>query len=311
MPKVSVIIPTYNRANYICEAIDSVIAQTCKDYEIIVVDDGSTDNTKDAIKKYDGKIRYIYQKNRGVAAARNAGIRQAVGRYIAFCDSDDIWLPLKLEKQLILFEENLMVGFVYCFMLVESKGALSKRILPSKPAQNFSDLLIYGAAIPLSSVVIRKEWLLEVGFFDESMKYVEDYDLWLRILLKYKEVKYIQEPLAIWRQHGDNISSDVKNIKQGGIKVFEKLLQFKDVPKKLVRKNMSSEHYLLGKIFYENGKNWKAAKETGAAILANPLVGLSFVTSEDKIRDKVNKLLKPYFVFLYLSFLGFIKNEKI
>jgi glycosyltransferase involved in cell wall biosynthesis len=101
MPTVSVIIPTYNRANYICEAIDSILAQTYADYEIIVVDDGSTDGTRQALQRWidDGTICYYYQENRGESAARNHGIRKARGQYIAFLDSDDLFLPTKFEKQ--------------------------------------------------------------------------------------------------------------------------------------------------------------------------------------------------------------------
>ena len=103
MPKVSVIIPTYNRAHYICETIDSILAQTYRDYEIIVVDDGSADNTRKVLQKYDGKVRYFYQKNRGPSAARNFGISQSQGEYIAFLDDDDLWTENKLELQIDFF----------------------------------------------------------------------------------------------------------------------------------------------------------------------------------------------------------------
>ncbi|NOS80980.1 MAG: glycosyltransferase family 2 protein [Nitrospira sp.] len=106
MPKISIIIPTYNRALFVTEAIDSVMAQTFRDYEVIVVDDGSTDNTKDVLLRYGERIRYIYQSNSGVGAARNAGVRCAVGEWLAFLDSDDIWLPEYLSCQMAQANQN-------------------------------------------------------------------------------------------------------------------------------------------------------------------------------------------------------------
>src|SRR5690349_3602213 len=106
MPKVSVIIPTYNRAQFIARAVDSVLEQTYKDFEIIVIDDGSSDNTQEILKAYEGKIRYVYQQNKGISAARNRGIQEAKGEYIAFLDSDDVWKPEKLSVQVAILDVN-------------------------------------------------------------------------------------------------------------------------------------------------------------------------------------------------------------
>ena len=110
--KVSVAIPTYNRAHYICETIDSVLVQTYKDYEIIVVDDGSTDNTREILKRYGGKIKYFYQANQGQASAWNYAVSQSSGEYIAFLDDDDLWFPEKLERQVEVLDKNPDLGFV-------------------------------------------------------------------------------------------------------------------------------------------------------------------------------------------------------
>ena len=125
MPKVSVIIPTYNRSKYVTKAIDSVLAQTYRDFEIIVVDDGSTDNTKEVLKPYTDRIKYLYQENTGVSAARNAGIRAAGGQWIAFLDSDDEWLPEKLSIQMdYLSRHNEIVAFItnVKFILPDNKS---------------------------------------------------------------------------------------------------------------------------------------------------------------------------------------------
>ena len=115
MPKVSVIIPAYNCAHYICHAVDSVLAQTFPDFELVVVDDGSTDNTRELLKQYGSQIKYIYQQNKDMTAARNTGINHSSGEYIAFLDSDDIWLANKLERQIVLLDQAPEVGLVYCW----------------------------------------------------------------------------------------------------------------------------------------------------------------------------------------------------
>lgn len=187
MPKVSVVIPTYNRAKYICEAIDSVLAQTYKDHEIIVIDDGSTDNTKELLNKYETKIKYIYQENKGISAARNAGIKVAKGEYIAFLDSDDLWLSEKLKVQVKALEENKEIGLVYSSMSrIDSSGKFWG-MCPSTPAgDNCYDLLISESHYPTPTILVRKECFEKAGLFDETMKGIEDLDWCYRIIKFYK-----------------------------------------------------------------------------------------------------------------------------
>lgn len=205
---ISVIIPTYNRANYLSEAIDSVLAQTYKNYEIIVVDDGSTDNTRKVLEKYSNKIRYIYQENKGPSAARNNGIKNAKGELIAFLDSDDAWLPEKLERQLELFRKNDELGLVSSAYyscdeyfnlptLVREKDLSTKRkILPKLFVKNLF-------ATP--TIVVKKKCFTRVGLFNENYKFGEDWDMWIRIALDY-EVHYVLEPLCKCRRHNDSIT---------------------------------------------------------------------------------------------------------
>lgn len=185
MPTVSVVIPTYNRAFVIGDAIRSVLEQTFQDFEIIVVDDGSTDNTAEVVKSFnDDRIRYIrLDKNRGAAAARNVGTRESKGEYIAFLDSDDLWLPTKLEKQLEVFKKsNPGVGVVYCdiFVLLRHRVYVVKR---RDKGHIYSELL--GGAISTPSLLIRREILKDVGGWDESFPAVQDRELELRISKKY------------------------------------------------------------------------------------------------------------------------------
>ena len=190
-PKVSIIIPTYNRANLLSRAIKSVLNQTFKDFELIIVDDGSTDNTKGVVEEFqkkDSRIKYIWQENSGAPAKpKNTGIRQARGEYVAFLDDDDEWFPKKLEKQIELFEDN--IGFVGCNILIvdQISQLLKKFKMPEYPYKIFFEKLLGGDFTFTSSiVVVKREVLDEFGFFDENLKFGDDWDLWLRISKKYR-----------------------------------------------------------------------------------------------------------------------------
>jgi len=207
-PLVSVIIPTYNRYACVGRAIESVLSQTYAPYEIIVVDDGSTDSTMRLLETYADRIRVIHQNNRGVSAARNTGIRTARGDYIALLDSDDCWLPQKLEKQAAFFRACPQVLICQTEEIWIRNG---KRVNPKKRHQKFSGM-IFEKTLPLclvspSAVMIRKSLFDEVGFFDESLPACEDYDLWLRITWKYP-VHLIDTPLIVKHGgHPDQLSS--------------------------------------------------------------------------------------------------------
>ena len=201
MPKVSVIIPTYNRAHLIGRAIKSVINQTYQDFEIIVVDDGSTDNTEEIVKSFnDPRIRYIrHEKNKGEAAARNTGIEAAKGKYIAFQDSDDEWLPEKLYKHMMIFKKaKKKIGVVYSGFWKIRNG--KKLYIPSpyvfQKEGNIHKELLKGNFIGMPASVVRKECFTKIGNFDIKIPYLEDWELWIRIS-KYYEFKYIPEPLVI------------------------------------------------------------------------------------------------------------------
>lgn len=181
-PEVSVVIPTFNRASLVLEAVESVFRQTFKDYELIVVDDGSTDGTQEILRPYETRLGYLFQENRGVSAARNAGIERARGRWVAFLDSDDLWLSEKLEKQMTFLARHPDALIVQTGEVWIRKG---QKVNPRKKHQKFSgDIFAPSLKLCLvspSAVVIRKDLFEEVGLFDETMPACEDYDLWLRI----------------------------------------------------------------------------------------------------------------------------------
>jgi glycosyltransferase involved in cell wall biosynthesis len=212
MPKVSVIIPTYNSAQYVGAAVDSVLAQTFTDYETIVVDDGSTDETREVLQRYARRITYIYQENRERSAARNAGINASSGKYIAFLDADDLWMPHKIERQVAVLDENPTVALCYCqASYIDPNGSPvqflgswiygdreSKMVVADKSRELMLGNVVFGGG---STPMVRRSLLEEVGLFDETLSYPEDWDLWIRLSRK-GPFAYIPEPLACYRVYG-------------------------------------------------------------------------------------------------------------
>lgn len=204
MPKVSVHIPCYNGEKYIAEALQSVLDQTFHDFEIIVVNDGSTDRTEDIIKGFcDERIKYYYQENIGLARTRNRQLELSNGELIAFLDQDDLWLPRKLEKQIPLFEKNPDVGLVSSdtifFDITGKEQQIYKKQKPPR-GRVFRQLLTRNF-LGLVSVVIRRNVLDNLSeSFDNRFTASSDIDLFLRICHDY-EFDYVDEPLAKWRMH--------------------------------------------------------------------------------------------------------------
>ena len=206
-PLVSVIIPTYNRGWTVQAAVDSVLDQDFSDYELIVVDDGSNDNTREILGAYGKGITVLQQSNMGVSAARNSGIAAASGRLIAFLDSDDLWLPGKLSTQVKFFEENADAVINQTQEIWIRNG---QRVNPKKRHHKFSGM-IFERSLALclvspSAVMIKKSLFDTVGVFDEDLPACEDYDLWLRISCRYP-VHLIDIPLIVKRGgHDDQLS---------------------------------------------------------------------------------------------------------
>ena len=201
-PKVSVVIPTYNSARFIVETLESVFAQTYRDYEVIVVDDGSTDNTKEVLKPYMSRIRYIYKENGGPASARNVGIKNARGEYIAFLDSDDLWLPEKLEKQIRYFEEHPEIGMVFadCIRFGEEVSNTSRNDTKQLISNDMFVNIWWYNIVPTSTVMVKRVCFDKVGLFNESREIegTEDKEMWLRIAREC-EVEYLREVVTKYR----------------------------------------------------------------------------------------------------------------
>ena len=223
---VSVIIPTYNRKNLLKRALNSVSSQTFVPQEIIVVDDGSSDGTKDWVLEMFPYVRYIYQDNSGVSSARNAGIKEAKGSWIAFLDSDDEWMPDKLEKQERAINDSKEAWLCHTN---EVWVRNSVRVNQMKKHQKYGGYVFENCLdicrISPSSVLIKKEVFEMVGLFDESLKVCEDYDLWLRIT-SVLPIIFLDQPLIIkYGGHADQISRVDNGIEQYRIKSLEKILR--------------------------------------------------------------------------------------
>ena len=208
-PKVSVVLPTYNRAHFLLEAVQSVLVQTAGDLELIVVDDGSTDGTAHVLREInDPRLRYLHQENRGVAAAANAGIRLSRGAYIARIDSDDLWLPELIETEMAVLDARPEVG------VVSAKGEAMDRDGNRLPyswgrAPRFPDealhSLLHGDFVCNVTMIARRACIERAGLYDESLRVCEDWDLWLRVARHY-QFAFVDRVLARVRRHEGNLT---------------------------------------------------------------------------------------------------------
>jgi glycosyltransferase involved in cell wall biosynthesis len=228
MSKVTVIIPTYNRGYCLAESIQSVLGQSFTDFDLIVVDDGSTDNTPEIMRQFSGIQQIQLGENRGVSFARNQGIAEAKGEWIAFLDSDDLWEKKKLATQMKWAESNSDHHAIYTNEIWVRNGVRVNAM--NKHRKYSGDIFRY--CVPLcivspSSVLLQAELLKEVGRFDESMPVCEDYDLWLRIAIRFP-FHFIDEKLIVKRGgHGDQLSRKFWGMDRWRVQALEKLLQEK------------------------------------------------------------------------------------
>lgn len=212
---VSVVLPTFNGEKYIAEAIDSALAQTIQPHEIIVVDDGSTDNTKKIVCGYGSKVHYIYQENKGVSGAYNTGIAVASGNYVAFLEHDDVWASEKNARQVQRFENDEQLGMVFSPVLLLEEGKPSKRNVinldDGEGDVSFAAFFTGNRVLNCSTVMVRRSVFKDAGGFSEELPLSFDYDLWLRIAAKYR-VTCLNEPLATYRIHDSNLSKDANDL---------------------------------------------------------------------------------------------------
>ena len=229
-PLVSVIIPAYDVAEFIGEALDSVLAQSFTDYEIIVVNDGSpdTEGLERALAPYMSRIVYLKQDNRGVSAARNKGIKAARGTFIAFLDADDSWLPNYLDVQVARIQADATIDVLYPNVMMfggtSEAGEEFMTICPSSGDVTFERLISQECNVSNCSIA-RRETIIRAGLFDESLRSVEDFDLWLRVVKKGGRIAYHRDVLARYRRRFGSLTADPIWLSQNIIRVLDKVNQ--------------------------------------------------------------------------------------
>jgi len=262
---ISVVIPTFNRLIYLERAIKSVLNQTISVNEIIIVDDGSDDGTSEFIYSNYPNLKYIFQSNSGVSAARNTGIKAASSNWIAFLDSDDAWVTNKIQKQITELELNPEMNFCHSNEIWIRNGREIKQKNTHKKFGGFIfDKCLDKCRISPSTVICRKSLLIKLNGFDEDLAICEDYDLWLRITSN-NPVIYIEKPLIIkYGGHQDQLSRNSEGIESYHIKSLEKLLK-QDFPSE---HRIAMENMLINKLkIYANG-----AKKRGRVNIYNKFI---------------------------------------
>lgn len=266
MLTVSVIIPTYNYSRYVGHAIDSVLAQTLPVHEIIVVDDGSTDDTESVLAPYRDKVRVIHQQNRGVAAARNAGVANSSGELVAFLDADDMWLPTKIERQVARLLAEPEIAMVHCGMReVDPAGKTVSTYTQGQDGWIADELLLLerGAVVgPGSTALVRRSAFDAIDGFDEEkdLHPSEDWEFSYRLARRYK-IGFIPELLVNYRNHGVNGHLNIKRMERGMLIAFEKAFADPDpVLQNLRRRCYGNLHTILAGSYFRAGNYFAFAR---------------------------------------------------
>jgi glycosyltransferase involved in cell wall biosynthesis len=229
MVEVSVIIPSYNSAHLLKDSLNSVIASNFLKFEIIVIDDGSNDNTKDIIRPFliDGRINYIFQNNKGLSGARNSGIKRAKGEYLVFLDADDLILPDKLKVQSEYLFAHPEIDIIYS----NSQWFVEDDFTDTRPVRfpiyegNVFNQLIYGNFMHVNSIMVRREKVIEVGLFDESLRELEDWDLWLRMVLNGSKIGFTPGIFSKVRIRKGSMTSNQNKMDMTMVRVLQKTIQ--------------------------------------------------------------------------------------
>jgi teichuronic acid biosynthesis glycosyltransferase TuaG len=259
MSKVSVVIPTYNQARFVAAAVESALAQTYHDVEIIVVDDGSTDNTRDVLSVFGERISYIYQQHKGLSSARNTGFLASRGDYLLFLDSDDLIPPDKLALHVSLLEVEPDFGLVYsAWQQINEDGTqVLGEVRPNEQGLVLKTLLRRRFFFFASAAVVRRTCLERVGLFDESLPWSEDADMWLRLARAGYAFGYLDQPLLQYRIHANSMSAQVNREQVEGWQAsLDRFFSDPDLPndiRALKAEAYSVLHYETAGRYYRQG----------------------------------------------------------
>jgi glycosyltransferase involved in cell wall biosynthesis len=260
-PLVSVIIPEYNYAQYLSQAVDSALGQTYPHVEILVVDDGSTDNSPEVIRQYGDRIRSFRQENQGLSAARNTGARLAKGDLLAFLDSDDVWRPRKLELQVRLFQENPKLGLVHCGMEETDAAGATVRVrvdgMEGREGQIADEMLLLRRPAILgagSTAVVTREAYEATGPFDTRLRHSEDWDFCYRLARRYP-IGFVPEALVQYRLHGVNMHHNIGRMEEAMLLCFGKAFADPDPHVRSLRRRAYGRlHMILAGSYFAAGR---------------------------------------------------------
>jgi glycosyltransferase involved in cell wall biosynthesis len=270
-PMISVVIPAYNVAPYIGETLDSIFAQTFIDYEVIVINDGSPDTAEleRALEPYLNRIVYLKQENGGAGAARNAGLRQARGEFVAFLDADDLWLPDYLSEQMIFIRSG-DYDLVYADALLFGNSPLAGRtfmqIAPSNGEVTFESLISGQCNVITSGVVTRARLVLEAGMFDEQLRNSQDFELWVRLVRRGARAAYQRKVLLRYRYHENSLSGDALNQIKRELRVLGKIESSYDLTRAERQEVVKAMAAIEANLELETGKLHLARGEFARAI---------------------------------------------
>ena len=271
-PRVSVVIPTHNRRVLLERALASVFAQTRRDFEVIVVDDGSTDGTRSMVQAH-GEVSYFFQANGGPAKARNTGIREARGDFIAFLDSDDAWLPDFLAVQSDILDLHPEVALTCTASRVGNKEAKHFSNAQELFVGDLYPKLYNESFVRTPATVVRKSCLAEVGCFNEAYRWSEDIDLWLRIARKY-HIAYVNRCLVDIGRHGDNLTGDLNRPLDEHLKISIEVLKTNydpsRIPNTVYCARLSTKYLQFSRLYFMRGENAEAWFCIRRAIRAAP-----------------------------------------
>jgi glycosyltransferase involved in cell wall biosynthesis len=273
IPAVSVVVAAYNMGDYVREAIDSVLAQQGVDLEVVVIDDGSTDDTATVLAEFndDDRVRVIRQENQGQPRAKNAGLRACRGRLIAFCDADDYWLPDKLALQLPLFERDPRVGVVYSTILILPADGDPYAPPHDMYRGDVLDKLFVHNLVPFGTAVVRRECLEEAGGFDERIPMGIDWDLWLRIATRW-HFDFVPEPTYAYRIWPGQMSHNWQGRYDCALKIMQRFLETHPgrIPASVVDTAYADTYTSLAGAHFEHTGVAASVRHVGSALRYRP-----------------------------------------
>lgn len=262
MPEVSVVIPVHNGAAFVSKAITSVLGQTFRDFDLLVIDDGSTDETASVVNSFDDtRLRYFHQENRGISPTRNVGIKRSSGRWVAFLDCDDFWFPTKLEAQLAVARTRPNAGMIYCSAELRTANGEVLRHYPATVEGRPLDQLLIGNCISgsASSAMLRRDILDQIGYFDEQLPVCEDWELWLRAA-RATDFAKVDDPLVCIVNRPGSLGKRADQIRDVSIAVADRAFATYAADRRHLRRRMLWQIHYFAAVTHQEQKAFRAAR---------------------------------------------------